>query len=36
MNSDSIIDSFDIEQAFTDGLNEAGDVYNNDRLDECI
>jgi hypothetical protein len=25
-----------IDQAFTDGLNEAGDLYNSDRLDECI
>jgi hypothetical protein len=31
MDSGSIID-----RAFTDGLNEAGDLYNNDRLDECI
>ena len=26
----------DIDKAFTKALNEAGDLYNNDRLDECI
>jgi hypothetical protein len=31
MDSASIIDKF-----FTDGLNEAGDLYNDDRLNECI
>jgi hypothetical protein len=31
MYSNSIIDKF-----FTDGVNEAGNLYNDDRLDECI
>ncbi|KAI4685481.1 uncharacterized protein J4E84_006209 [Alternaria hordeiaustralica] len=26
----------DIDKSFTKALNEAGELYNNDRLDECI
>jgi hypothetical protein len=30
------MDSDSINKAFTDAVNEAGDLYENDRLDECI
>ncbi|KAI4920568.1 hypothetical protein J4E85_009335 [Alternaria conjuncta] len=28
--------AIDIDKSFTKALNEAGELYNNDRLDECI